>query len=72
MTPSEHVDQTWNLHLTYTHSSWERLNGAILRVPLHHHPTRGGSAEDIRFDDWSRRPLARYEREQVLVDTPGR
>jgi hypothetical protein len=62
VTPSEHVDQAWHLHLTYTRSYWERLNGAILPVPLHHHPTRGGSSEDARFDDWYRRTLASYER----------
>src|SRR5688572_17776948 len=28
--PSEHVDQAWHLHLTYTRSYWKALCGEIL------------------------------------------
>ena len=30
VTPSDQVDQAWHLHLTYTHSYWERLCGETL------------------------------------------
>ena len=43
--PSEHVDQVWHLHLTYTRSYWQRFCGEVLGRPLHHDPTRGGAAE---------------------------
>jgi hypothetical protein len=43
--PSEHVDQTWHLHLTYTRSYWKQLCGEILGRPIHHEPTRGGPDE---------------------------
>src|SRR4051812_26132710 len=43
--PSEDVDAAWHLHLTYTRSYWKRFCGEVLGRPLHHDPTRGGSAE---------------------------
>jgi uncharacterized protein (TIGR04222 family) len=43
--PSEHVDQAWHLHLTYTRSYWKKLCGEILGRPIHHEPTRGGPDE---------------------------
>jgi uncharacterized protein (TIGR04222 family) len=45
MCPSEQVDQVWHLHLTYTRSYWKRFCGEVLKCPLHHEPTRGGSDE---------------------------
>lgn len=61
-TPSEHVDQAWHLHLTYTKSYWERLCGDTLQRPLHHNPTRGGGVERDKFDDWYARTRDSYER----------
>lgn len=68
VTPSEHVDQAWHLHLTYTKSYWERLNGEILPRPLHHNPTQGGNAENDKFADWYRKTLASYE--EIFGATP--
>ncbi|MBS1713685.1 MAG: hypothetical protein JST30_05045 [Armatimonadetes bacterium] len=59
-TPSEDVDQVWHLHLQYTVSYWERMH-AFLPRKLHHHPSRGGSAEDGRIDRQYRQTLALYE-----------
>lgn len=60
VTPSDQVDQAWHLHLTYTRSYWERLCQDVIGRPLHHTPTRGGSAELHKFDVWYRRALASY------------
>ncbi|MBX7135929.1 MAG: hypothetical protein K1X67_24945 [Fimbriimonadaceae bacterium] len=62
VTPSDQVDQAWHLHLTYSDSYWERLNGEVLPKPLKHNPTKGGQAENEKFDDWYNRTLASYER----------
>ncbi len=50
VTPSDEVDQAWHLHLVYTRSYWQELCQDILGRPLHHGPTRGGTAEDDRFE----------------------
>lgn len=62
VTPSEQVDQAWHLHLAYTDSYWNRLCGGVLGRALHHNPTRGGEAENEKFDGWYERTLATYER----------
>ena len=60
VTPSDQVDQAWHLHLTYTRSYWDRLCGDVLKRPLHHGPTRGGSAESIKYHDHYERTIASY------------
>lgn len=60
VTPSVDVDQAWHLHLTYTRSYWEEMCGRVLGRPLHHDPTRGGSAEGAKFTDWYARTLRSY------------
>ncbi|MEM6797889.1 MAG: hypothetical protein AAF589_00100 [Planctomycetota bacterium] len=60
VTPSDEVDQAWHLHLTYTHSYWGVLCRDILRAPLHHGPTKGGSSEGERFEDQYEQTLASY------------
>ncbi|MET0071740.1 MAG: hypothetical protein ABW096_17010 [Candidatus Thiodiazotropha sp.] len=60
LTPSDEVDQAWHLHLTYTHSYWDRLCKGIQGVELHHLPTRGGSSEQQRFRDQYAFTLERY------------
>jgi hypothetical protein len=50
ITPSDEIDQAWHLHLVYTRSYWEDLCCGILKHSLHHGPTRGGAAEDDRFE----------------------
>ncbi len=63
VTPSEAVDQAWHEHLVYTHSYWDDLCGKVLGRPLHHGPTKGGSAENAKFYDWYARTLESYARE---------
>ncbi|HEY0016814.1 MAG TPA: hypothetical protein VGC13_10865 [Longimicrobium sp.] len=60
VTPSVQVDQAWHQHLTYTRSYWDDLCGRVLGRPLHHEPTRGGSAEGGKFVDWYARTLDSY------------
>ncbi|MGD9688724.1 MAG: hypothetical protein AB7K52_02815 [Phycisphaerales bacterium] len=60
VTPSDHVDQAWHLHLTYSRSYWDRLCRHTLGQPLHHEPTQGGQAESTKFDDWYSRTLDSY------------
>jgi hypothetical protein len=62
VTPSEEVDQAWHLHLVYTRSYWKDLCGGILGTELHHEPTKGGSAESGKFEDWYARTLESYQR----------
>lgn len=50
ITPSDAVDQVWHLHLCYSDSYWNELCGDVLGKKLHHGPTRGGAAEDRRFE----------------------
>jgi len=65
VTPSEHVDQAWHLHMLYTDSYWKRLCGVggVLPRALEHTPTRGGNSEDSKFEDWYARTKESYERE---------
>jgi hypothetical protein len=62
VTPSEQVDQVWHLHLTYTHSYWDKFCGETLRKPLHHCPTRGGISEYEKFYRWYSDTLISYEK----------
>jgi hypothetical protein len=59
VTPSDQVDQAWHLHLTYVDSYWNRMTPLLPR-PLVHGPTKGGKAEDSKFEDWYARTLASY------------
>lgn len=61
VTPSDQIDQAWHLHLTYTHSYWDRLCGEVLGRPLHHGPTRGGRSESDKYWECYRRTLASYQ-----------
>jgi hypothetical protein len=68
VTPSDQVDQVWHLHLIYTRSYWEEFCSQILQTSLHHDPTRGGQAENQKFDDWYSKTLESYER--FFAQTP--
>lgn len=70
VTPSEQVDAAWHLHMCYTRSYWDDLCGRVLDKPLHHDPTQGGDAEQIKFVDWYEQTLASYER--VFDEPPPR
>ncbi|MBD2100181.1 TIGR04222 domain-containing membrane protein [Leptolyngbya sp. FACHB-261] len=61
VTPSDQVDQVWHLHLSYTRSYWQEFCPKVLQTPLHHDPTRGGSSEQLKFDDWYSRTLESYK-----------
>ena len=61
VTPSDAVDQAWHLHLTYSRDYWERFCPQILRMPLHHGPTAGGTRERTRYYDQYAQTLASYE-----------
>ncbi len=61
VTPSREVDAVWHLHLIYTYSYWECLCGETLGRKIHHHPTRGGSAEGLKFYNYYCQTLTFYE-----------
>jgi uncharacterized protein (TIGR04222 family) len=69
MTPSEEVDQAWHLHLAYSKSYWTQMCGNLLKTPLHHNPTEGGSNEHDKhlrqYDD-----TLRQYRETFGKDAP--
>src|SRR5688572_2076553 len=57
VTPSDEVDQVWHLHLAYSRDYWEEFCPNVLRRPLHHGPTEGGSEETERYKANYRRTL---------------
>lgn len=62
VSPSEQVDHAWHLHLTCTHSYWDRFCGEVLGKPVHHRPTRGGREEQLKFDSWYENTRESYRR----------
>jgi len=68
LTPSDQIDQVWHLHLLYTQSYWIDLCQQILERPIHHGPTRGGTAERDKFTDWYLRTKEFYY--QVFAELP--
>jgi hypothetical protein len=60
LTPSDQVDQAWHLHLLYTRSYWMEMCDGILGKQIHHGPTKGGSAEKNKFEDWYIKTLELY------------
>ena len=70
VTPSDEVDQAWHLHLCYTRSYWDEMCGTILGAPVHHGPTRGGSAEGEKFVDWYEKTLRAY-RDHFCSEPPA-
>ena len=68
VTPSDHVDQVWHLHLLYTESYWVRFCQDTLRASLHHHPTQGGEREREKFITWYANTLDSYRR--FFLDEP--
>ncbi|MEM7395886.1 MAG: TIGR04222 domain-containing membrane protein, partial [Verrucomicrobiota bacterium] len=61
VTPSDEVDQAWHLHLCYSDSYWNDLCRDMLKAPLHHGPTKGGTSERTRYWDQYEHTLAFYE-----------
>jgi len=62
VTPPDHVDQAWHLHLVYTESYWKELCAEILEMELHHGPTKGGKTEGEKFLNWYEKTLESYRR----------
>lgn len=60
VTPSEEVDQVWHLHLIYSDEYWNHFCRDVIQYAMHHHPTRGGENEGIKFYDWYSCTLASY------------
>ncbi|MDQ8190188.1 glycine-rich domain-containing protein [Roseibacillus persicicus] len=63
VTPSDHVDQAWHLHIIYTRSYWHDLCRDTLGQEIHHGPTKGGRKEGEKFKDWYLLTMQSYERE---------
>jgi uncharacterized protein (TIGR04222 family) len=62
--PSDHVDQAWHLHLTFTQSYWSEFCPDVLEGPLHHTPSQGGD-ERGKYGVSYTRTLASY---RALLD----
>ncbi|MBL8066844.1 MAG: hypothetical protein JNM28_00160 [Armatimonadetes bacterium] len=62
-TPSDEVDQAWHLHMLYTSSYFGRFCPEVLGKTLSHEPTKGGSHENRKFDDWYSRTVESYRLE---------
>src|SRR5688572_8976976 len=59
--PSKAVDEAWHLHLTYTQSYWIDFCKNTLGKDIHHHPSKGGTAEDHKHTKWYKDTLQLYE-----------
>ena len=60
VSPPDAVDQVWHEHMIYTESYWKDFCGTVLGKPLHHHPTRGGAEESVKFAGWYAQTLLSY------------
>ena len=61
VSPPDAVDQVWHLHLTYTRAYWKVFCPEVLGQPLHHSPSKGGTAEIQKFQDWYEQTLESYK-----------
>lgn len=59
--PSEIVDKVWHMHLIYTQNYWEEFCPNILKRSLHHHPSKGGSNEKLKHNNWFTETLKSYK-----------
>lgn len=69
-TPSDQVDEVWHLHLTHTRDYWNVWCASVLRMPLHHEPSRGSGQELAHYRAQYAQTLARYE--AWFADPPAR
>ncbi|KAB1231798.1 glycine-rich domain-containing protein [Chryseobacterium viscerum] len=60
--PSETVDKVWHMHLIYTQNYWEEFCPHILKRSLHHHPSKGGTAEKTKHQNWFEDTLVQYRK----------
>ncbi|MDJ0511514.1 MAG: DUF2207 domain-containing protein [Crocosphaera sp.] len=61
VSPSKAVDQVWHLHLTYTRSYWEEFCRHILQMSLHHEPSSGALADEVKFNGCYEQTLRSYQ-----------
>lgn len=66
--PSDQVDQVWHLHLTYTRSYWDEFCKKVLNASLHHEPSHGGRAEQLKYKRLYQKTLESYQR--LFNETP--
>src|ERR1700754_4036844 len=59
--PSKVVDEVWHLHLTYTRSYWIAFCKNTLGKDIHHHPSKGGTGENHKHEQWYTETLQLYE-----------
>ncbi|WP_160138211.1 glycine-rich domain-containing protein [Chryseobacterium sp. c4a] len=59
--PSAIVDKVWHLHLIYTQNYWEEFCPNVLKRSLHHHPSKGGSNEKAKHQNWFTDTLKSYK-----------
>ena len=60
-TPSEIVDKVWHMHLIYTQNYWEDFCPNVLKMNLHHHPSKGGFEENSKHQNWFLETLENYK-----------
>ena len=60
--PSEIVDEVWHLHLTYTHQYWKEFCGKVLGKEIHHFPSKGGTTEKEKHQNWYASTLVLYRK----------
>jgi hypothetical protein len=58
--PSKAIDEAWHLHLTYTQNYWKKFCPDVLGMELHHHPSKGGLADNQWHFDWYVQTLHLY------------
>ncbi len=46
VTPSDPIDQAWQLHLGFSQPYWDEFCAKVLRTDLHHSPALDGDTED--------------------------
>lgn len=61
--PSAVVDEVWHMHLTYTDSYWNQFCKKTLFKDIHHHPSKGGSAEKEKHVNWYANTLTLYRQQ---------
>lgn len=60
--PSQIVDKVWHMHLIYTQNYWEEFCPNILKRSLHHHPSKGGTAEKEKHQNWFGDTMENYRK----------
>lgn len=61
--PSVIVDEVWHMHLTYTDNYWNAFCKNTLLKDIHHHPSKGGTAEKHKHVNWYTATLSLYQKE---------